>query len=363
MTQIVDCIDNLEALPEIDAGCIDAIVTDPPYGLAFMGKSWDKTLPDRRTWTELLRVLKPGGHAVIFGAPRLYHRLAVDVEDAGFGIRDCLMWLFGSGFPKSLDVSKAIDKAAGAERSVVGARVYGDGHVQRSTETIGYGGCDPSADTRNITAPATPEAAAWAGWGTALKPAYEPILLARKPLDGTVAANVLAHGTGGINVDACRVGDSGGGVRCTNRGPDGKCLGHKNAGQSTSGETFHGLKPEGPMGRWPANVILDDDGPEEWRRYFYCAKASRSEREAGLQADDGKRANTHPTVKPVALMRWLVRLVTPPGGLVLDPFCGSGSTGVACVYEGVRFLGLELDAGYAEIARARIAHAKGPLLR
>lgn len=352
MTQIVDCIDNLKALPAMDAGCIDAIVTDPPYGLAFMGRSWDKTLPDRRTWTELLRVLKPGGHAVIFGAPRIYHRLAVDVEDAGFEIRDCLMWLFGSGFPKSLDVSKAIDKAAGAERTeVVGkSKRHGGGTME------GHGWNIP-AETPDILAPATPEAAAWSGWGTALKPAYEPILLARKPLDGTVAANVLAHGTGGINVDGCRVGDEDMSPQWDREWRDN--TGVFNDGFPQTGRV-RGKTP--PPGRWPANLALDDDGPEEWRRYFYCAKASRSEREAGLVADSG-RANTHPTVKPVALMRWLVRLVTPPGGLVLDPFCGSGSTGVACVHEGVRFLGLELDAGYAEIARARIAHAKGPLLR
>jgi hypothetical protein len=345
----------------MDESSIDAIVTDPPYGLAFMGKSWDKALPDPRTWSELLRVLKPGGHAVIFGAPRLYHRLAVDVEDAGWEVRDCLMWLFGSGFPKSLDVSKAIDKAAGAEREVVGTRTL-TGNAAQTTKEKG-GTYASNTDSRGvpvkevpITAPATPEARQWEGWGTALKPAYEPILLARKPLDGTVAANVLAHGTGGINVDGCRVVfDTA--TEDTRRKPvptSGWCL----SGSPTSGS----MDDSALAGRWPANLILDDDGPEDWRRYFYCAKASKREREAGL-ISDGARANTHPTVKPVSLMRWLVRLVTPRGGLVLDPFCGSGSTGVACVHEGVRFLGLELDAGYAEIARARIAHAKGPLLR
>jgi hypothetical protein len=357
VTQIVDCIDNLEALPAMDESSIDAIVTDPPYGLAFMGKSWDKALPDPRTWSELLRVLKPGGHAVIFGAPRLYHRLAVDVEDAGFEIRDCLMWLFGSGFPKSLDVSKAIDKAAGAEREVVGRR-----DVTRDLARNGRRGDEAISPvpvrgaTIDVTAPATEAARQWQGWGTALKPAYEPILLCRKPLDGTVAQNVLTHGTGAINVDGCRVVfDTA--TEDTRRKPvptSGWCL----SGSPTSGS----MDDSALAGRWPANLILDDDGPEDWRRYFYCAKASKREREAGL-ISDGARANTHPTVKPVSLMRWLVRLVTPRGGLVLDPFCGSGSTGVACVHEGVRFLGLELDAGYAEIARARIAHAKGPLLR
>jgi hypothetical protein len=360
VTQIVDCIDNLEALPAMDAGSIDAIVTDPPYGLAFMNKNWDKALPDRRTWSELLRVLKPGGHAVIFGAPRLYHRLAVDVEDAGFEIRDCLMWLFGSGFPKSLDVSKAIDAAAGAVRTEVLStrKLTGTARIIGGLSSASAGRSDEMyqthklRDTLEIMAPATPEAAAWSGWGTALKPAYEPILLCRKPLDGTVAHNVLTHGTGAINVNGCRIASSEALVRPAIHRYENVALG-KGLGAG---------RQEEPPGRWPANLILDDDGPEEWRRYFYCAKASRSEREAGLVADSG-RANTHPTVKPVALMRWLVRLVTSKGGLVLDPFCGSGSTGVACVHEGVRFLGLELDAGYAEIARARIAHAKGPLLR
>ena len=386
VSQVVDCINNLDALPVMDEGCVDAIVTDPPYGLGFMGKSWDCALPDPRTWAECLRVLKPGGHAVIFGAPRLYHRLAVAVEDAGFEVRDVLMWMFGSGFPKSLDVSKAIDGSLGADRKAVGVRVYGDGHVQRSTETIGYGGCDPSADTRAITAPATPEAAAWAGWGTALKPAYEPILLVRKPLVGTVAQNVLTYGTGGINVDACRVGDES--TRRQNTAEMGYHGGNTAASYSTGSDA----------GRWPANVIMDEEagavldeqtgtlhghgsrshaGSAGWfagagttravsggepggaSRFFYCPKASRSEREAGLKATDGQRANTHPTVKPIALMEWLVCLVTPPGGLVLDPFCGSGSTGVACARLGVRFLGLELDPDYAELARMRIAHARG----
>jgi len=350
VSQVVDCINNLDALPAMDAGCVDAIVTDPPYGLAFMGKAWDKTLPDPQTWVEALRVLKPGGHALIFGAPRLYHRLACAVEDAGFEIRDVLMWMFGSGFPKSLNVSKA------------------------------------------IAAPATPEAAAWAGWGTALKPAYEPILLVRKPLIGTVAQNVLTHGTGGINVDACRVD---GAKPATTRGAGGQHGFYSGGAQGR-------IEDDG-RGRWPANVIMDEEagaildeqsgirtthsgivkshhaamgysgsagfaGERQVRadsggasRFFYCPKASRSEREAGLEATDGQRANAHPTVKPIALMEWLVRLVTPPGGLVLDPFCGSGSTGVACARLGVRFLGLELDPDYAAIARRRIEHARGLL--
>lgn len=377
MSQVVDCINNLDALPVMDEGCVDAIVTDPPYGLGFMGKSWDKTLPDPRTWSECLRVLKPGGHAVIFGAPRLYHRLACAVEDAGFEVRDVLMWVFAQGFPKSLDVSKAIDGHLGAVRQVVGF------DAQKAKQQTGKAGTSALSDfagnTGEVTAPATTEAATWAGWGTALKPAYEPILLVRKPLIGTVAQNVLTHGTGGINVDACRV----------------------EGGASVFGTGAGGGAFVDAVGRWPANVIMDEEAgsildeqsghtkskdaprhnsaatrsvangaerPHITRghedsggasRFFYCPKASRSEREAGLEATDGQRANTHPTVKPIALMEWLVRLVTPPGGLVLDPFCGSGSTGVACARLGVRFLGLELDPDYAELARMRIAHARG----
>lgn len=350
MSQVVDCINNLDALPDMDAGCVDAIVTDPPYGLAFMGKAWDKTLPDPRTWSECLRVLKPGGHAVIFGAPRLYHRLACAVEDAGFEVRDVLMWMFGSGFPKSLDVSKAIDGHLGVERERVPAT--GGLHKNANLNDDGWKNIGLEGATMAGPVAATPEAAAWAGWGTALKPAYEPILLVRKPLVGTVAQNVLTHGTGGINVDACRVEAVPGDEPL--RWEHGRSMG------------FHGAEDRGPCaaltspGRWPANVIMDE-GPEEWRRYFYCPKASRSEREVGLKAPDGQRANTHPTVKPIALMEWLVRLVTPPGGLVLDPFCGSGSTGVACARLGVRFLGLEMDPDYAALARMRVEHARRPL--
>ena len=364
--QVVIQGNNLDLLPLLPEASIDAIVTDPPYGLAFMGKSWDKTLPDPRTWTEALRVLKPGGHALIFGAPRLYHRLAVAVEDAGFEVRDVLMWMFGSGFPKSLDVSKAIDGHLGVERT----EVVGQHACPGSLGTTAYGKMERKPV--DLLAPATSEAAAWAGWGTALKPAYEPILLVRKPLIGTVAANVLTYGTGGINVDACRVGD--------------EVLPPAVSGTAGGFASYSGgsgaVTPE-RVGRWPANVIMDE-GPEEWRRYFYCPKASRSEREAGLEAfparvvdesrEDGSagrenpragagrkgggRRNHHPTVKPLDLMAWLVRLITPPGGIVLDPFTGSGSTLVACAREDVRGIGFELDPEYVAIANARIAHER-----
>ena len=368
-----DCLDVLRT---IDTNTIDAIVTDPPYGLSFMGKRWDYDVPSVEVWYECLRVLKPGGHLLAFAGTRTQHRMAVRIEDAGFEIRDMIAWVYGSGFPKSLDVSKAIDKHGGASVAWFGPwfRKWRTEHgiTQKQvaalfpSKTGGLTGCvanwelgfnlptpdqfnlirdtfglpfdsieaaerevvaqqrgtvlavapgqdnDRSSTTLDITAPATPAAQQWAGWGTALKPALEPITVARKPLTGTVAANVLEHGTGALNVDGCRVGDA--------------------------------------SGRWPANLI--HDGSEEpaallgdAARFFYCAKASRSDRGEG---------NNHPTVKPTDLMRYLCRLVTPPGGTVLDPFTGSGSTGKAAALEGFHFLGIEREAEYLDIARARI---------
>jgi site-specific DNA-methyltransferase (adenine-specific) len=324
-----DCLDVLRTLP---ADSVDAIVTDPPYGLAFMGKKWDYDVPSEEIWRECLRVLKPGGHLLAFAGTRTQHRMAVRIEDAGFEIRDMIAWVYGSGFPKSLDVSKAIDKAAGYWRGKAGEVVSDNG-------AMSGGNYDrtPKGD------PITAAAAAWQGWGTALKPALEPITVARKPLIGTVAENVLAHGTGALNVDGCRVGD--------------EVLAAQVRGVTRMG-TFEGADgnetPERIV-RWPANLI--HDGSEEVvgllndaARFFYCAKASKRDR------DDG---NNHPTVKPTDLMRYLCRLVTPPNGLVLDPFTGSGSTGKAAMLEGFRFAGCELSAEYIEIARARIAHAAG----
>lgn len=339
-----DCIESMRGMADAS---VDAIVTDPPYELGFMGKAWDSTgiAYNVEVWREALRVLKPGGHLLAFGGSRTYHRLAAAVEDAGFEIRDQIMWIYGSGFPKSHNL---------------------DG--------------------------------AWSGWGTALKPAHEPICVARKPLSGTVAANVLAHGTGALNIDGCRVatGESTARVQrgTTNAWEGGAFSGEVNTGSDA--------------GRWPANVIHDGseevlqafpDAPGQLAavsttapspktsnvygamrrdgeasadsenhgtvgfkmrpgarrldagsaaRFFYCAKASKSDRGA---------SNTHPTVKPTDLMRYLCRLVTPLGGVVLDPFMGSGSTGKAAVLEGFRFIGCELSAEYIEIARARIQHA------
>ena len=421
MTVVVaDCIEHMRSM---DEHSVDAVVCDPPYGLEFMGKDWDKlgatneeaadspgwraghggagaasatngvpfggagqrvrygtSSASMQTWheqwaTECLRVLKPGGHLLAFGGTRTYHRLAAGIEDAGFEIRDCLAWMYGSGFPKSHNL---------------------DGE--------------------------------WDGWGTALKPAFEPVVVARKPLVGTVAANVLLHGTGALNIDGCRVANTAE-DRVANTAEDraaseaamsGERM-WRRAGQEGAATFGTGLQ-EGPQampeqGRWPANVVLDEEaaglldeqtgeltsganpsrrgsdklrdaygdfkGQEECSpargadsggasRFFYCAKASSAERNAGLDGFEerargnlnqgmqnmGKRTthfrNAHPTVKPVELMRWLIRLVTPPGGLVLDPFTGSGTTGVAAHLEGVEFLGIEREAEYAEIARARI---------
>jgi len=340
MTELIhgDCLEVLRSMPDCS---VDAVVTDPPYGLSFMGKKWDYDVPGVEVWAECIRVLKPGGHLLAFAGTRTQHRMAVRIEDAGFEIRDMIAWVYGSGFPKSLDVSKAIDKAAGAEREVVGQ--------VKKLQSFGYegnncfGGDIERGGVMQITTPATPEAKQWQGWGTALKPALEPITVARKPLIGTVAENVLQYGTGAINVDGGRVGDNAGWSYPNGRG-----------GTAWHGRDSLANNLTEPMaatqGRWPANFI--HDGSEEATdllkdsaRFFYCAKASK--------ADRGEN-NHHPTVKPTDLMRYLCRLVTPPNGVVLDPFMGSGSTGKAAALEGFGFIGIEREAEYVAIAQARI---------
>ncbi len=421
---------NLETMARMPDSSVDAIVTDPPYGLGrepdpaamltawldhgylevkgrgFMGKEWDAFVPQPRFWQEAHRVLKPGGHVLSFFGTRTYDWGVMAMRLAGFEIRDQLAWCFGSGFPKSHDVSKAIDRAAGAEREVVGKYIppqddpknrWSDKNSQYSDKltainpNVDFNGASstPGSKYGAITAPATPEAQQWAGWGSALKPALEPIVLARKKLaEKSIAANVLAWGTGGINVDGCRVGTGdlisfgsrqiGDGIKynpiATERMTEGK---------------------QHPSGRWPANLAHDGspevlagfpevssgvvkphhndmrgDGHQSntygvykanhsergfgdsgsAARFFYCAKADATERSYGLPK--GKK-NRHPTVKPLALMRWLVRLITPPGGLVYDPFAGSGTTFAACMEEGFQFIGSELDAEYAEIGNIR----------
>ena len=428
----------LELLREMEDNSIDSIVTDPPYGLSackpeqirvavenwihgrdhnpggkgFMGKEWDSFVPGPEVWKECLRVLKPGGHIAAFAGSRTVDLMGLAIRLAGFEVRDQLQWIYGSGFPKSLDVSKAIDKSKGAEREVVGrySSQLPGGHILAQDEwSKKHRGS--SGERGSITTPATDLAKQWDGWGTALKPAHEPIILARKPLIGTVAKNVEEHGTGGINVDGCRV-----------EGPKPK-MGARTStvvgANSMSGASTGRTSIPGAVdnsGRWPANIILDEEagemldvqsgtlksgsfvgtvqkptdgvskGKERSRvradrpsdtggasRFFYCAKASKKEREQGLEhlpnqrRTDGResdienprlrtseRKNTHPTVKPISLMRWLVRLITPPGGTVLDPFTGSGSTGIAAKLDGFEFVGCELSEEYVAIANARI---------
>jgi site-specific DNA-methyltransferase (adenine-specific) len=369
-----DCREIIATLPDCS---IDSIVTDPPYELGFMGKKWDTSgiAYDLELWTECLRVLKPGGHLLAFGGTRTYHRMACAIEDAGIEIRDSIHWLYGSGFPKSLDVSKAIDKAAGAEREVVGVGAAACEWIERGEPCPGHGddnGRYGETVHAPATAPATDAARQWSGYGTALKPAHEPIVVARKPLVGTVAANVQQHGTGALNIDGARVGtdDSlpvAGGDHVTTNRVFGKGLGVSSGRSAMLG------------GRWPANVITDGSIDAEWVRYFYVAKPSKRERNAGLDKlpqmlggsfeggnDKRKgdkpqmtlRANHHPTVKPLALMRYLVRLVTPPGGIVLEPFAGSGTTLAAAVLEGFNAIGCELTEDYLPIIEGRIAWAE-----
>lgn len=419
---------------------VDAVVTDPPYHLTsivkrfgganaapagfgtdgafsrasrgFMGQEWDggDIAFNPALWAEVLRVLKPGGHMVAFSGTRTYHRMACAIEDSGFEIRDQIAWVYGSGFPKSHDVSKALDKMAGAEREVIGQK-RGQGNIPNDR---GEWGLKPNTPV-DVTAPATDAARQWHGWGTALKPAFEPICLARKPLDGTVAANVLAHGVGALNIDGCRI----------------EAEGENTARQSGVNSGVYGVdnranvRGGSDLGRFPANFAHDgsaevvalfpgeagaaapvtrrgsdkfrntygafrgnvDEGGSTFQgdsgsaaRFFYCAKASKRDREEGLDhlprqaggtvGNDGKhmtrkeedyapeaRANIHPTVKPTELMQWLCRLVTPPGGLVFDPFTGSGSTGKAALLEGFRFIGAEMTPEYIPIARARLEWA------
>ena len=422
-----DCIETMNAMPPES---VDAIVTDPPYGLGFMGKKWDG-LPPSLEWAEACyRVLKPGGHIAAFGGTRTWHRLAVAIEDAGFEMRDSLAWLYGSGFPKSHDVGKAIDKLAGAEREVIGQSPYAarrPNPMGGSVYEMNAAGYDVSADL-TVTAPATPEAQQWDGWGTALKPAFEPIVLARKPLaEKTVARNVLAHGTGAINVDACRIGTednlSGGGEGTGKAGsfrfggyltfealqaaaetdevtPDGKNRARAVLARAMSTHSERVSNAKG--GRWPANVLLDHHAaawvdeqsgvgqaggypaskgvksspgangtmgggwagayrehrettlPGGASRFFYSAKAPKSER----PNVDGVQ---HPTVKPLAIMRWLIRLVTPPGGTVLDPFAGSGTTIEAALMEGFDPVGIEMEADYLPLIQHRIDRQAGTL--
>jgi site-specific DNA-methyltransferase (adenine-specific) len=415
-----DCIEQMR---QLKSNSVDSIVTDPPYELGFMGKSWDSTgiAYSVKMWDEALRVLKPGGHLLAFSGSRTYHRMVVAIEDAGFEIRDQIMWVYGSGFPKSLDVEKAINKTAGVQFKAQPASGVG---FMNSTDD----GYNTTLNQLVQVGESTDKAKQWAGWGTALKPAHEPIVLARKPLIGTVATNVIIHGTGALNIDGSRV--------------DGRELSQSRGSKTTSAvysninvESLTNAYPQ-ELGRWPANFIHDgsdevvelfpitspskaaprnpngkistnafgdfngqpgiigghNDNGGSAARFFYCAKASKKDRNEGLDDFAGKevgtkgnglaltcatcgastlqgcecpdrtyvnptRANYHPTVKPTELMRYLVRIVTPPNGTVLDPFMGSGSTGKAAVLERFNFIGIDQSADYLEIATARIKHA------
>jgi hypothetical protein len=414
--------DCREVMASLVANSIDSIVTDPPYELGFMGKKWDATgiAYSVELWIEALRVLKPGGHLLAFGGTRTYHRMACAIEDAGFEVRDSLHWLYGSGFPKSLDVSKAIQAGGGPES--IRRLSMGNAYVPSGRGRVNYdhgGGSVMNGAAGDVDL--SPDAASWKGWGTALKPAHEPIVMARKPLVGTVAANVLAHGTGALNIDGCRIGSESVPTKPTSyRGGEGW---DGNKAKSRDEWNNH-------TGRWPANVLLDEeaaamldeqsgdmrargnrsptkrrgrgDGSTNFHfvgkdgdidtgdtggasRFFYVAKASRKERDLGCEhlppksageatdrAEDtdglnspragagrtGGARNYHPTVKPVQLMRYLVRMVTPPSGVVLDPFTGSGTTGVATIAEGFKFVGIEREAEYKAIAEARLVAAE-----
>jgi len=406
--------DCFEKLKNLEKNSIDSVVTDPPYGLSFMGKKWDYDVPSVDIWREVLRVLKPGGHVLSFCGTRTYHRMVVKMEDAGFEIRDQIQWIYGSGFPKSMDVSKAIDKAAGAEREVLEFKDVGPD--MRS-------GCFENAEGRMIaaiTAPATNLAKQWSGWGTALKPANEPICLARKPLEGTVAANVEKWGVGGLNIDGARIG-----AEQVESGRSGQ----KECASESFGKKLMSTEKQFVQGRWPANVIFDEEAAaildeqsgilktggagkhgDNYKgnvtnfggirapqltagdsggasRFFYVAKASKRERNVGLEGMPLKTNDTHnnpsrmvgasaakakaemdtsgtagnqnfhPTVKPIKLMEYLVKMITPPNGLVLDPFAGSGSTGVAAVALGFDFIGIEREPAYVEIAEKRIQNS------
>lgn len=418
--------DCLLALDELEENSVDAIVTDPPYELNFMGKGWDNAgiSFSKDTWAKCLRVLKPGGYLLAFGGSRTYHRIACAIEDAGFEIRDCIMWLYGSGFPKSMNISKGIE--AREQYGKAGTKYKrkieqsGDGEEYTVVQTNNGAMGEKYEANRKEYTPKSQDAKKWAGWGTTLKPSYEPVIVARKPLDGSCVANVMKWGVGGINIDECRVGDE---VVSIHNAPVGTFAGGE-YGRGSDTESYRSS-----VGRFPANTILtydDTDSEEVCRgfpnskggsgkgfrkdayeekptatnftrgdfvpynddgsaaRYFYCAKASKKDRDEGLEefdedtTDDGRnkpidnpylgegtmRHNIHPTVKPTTLMQYLVRLVTPKGGTVLDPFMGSGSTGKAVAYEnnernaGYKFIGIEKETEYCKIAEARIKYVE-----
>lgn len=349
-------------LSEQESHSAHAVITDPPYGIEFLGESWDKVLPPQEIWNECFRVLKPGGFCLSFGHSRLYHRMACQLEDAGFIIKDCLCWGYASGYPKSYNISKAFDKDAGAEREVIAKRVHPTLKNKPKVKSNAYHveslNSDEHCESWDITAPATEEAKMWDGWGTALKPAWEPIVLAQKPLDGNYIENVRKYKVGVLNIDDCRIPYAS--------EEDRKSLESfiNFAGKDCGDDEYFSVNSGGkkqvnvhPLGRWPANVMWLDPIFADYDRFFLVPKPSKSEK---------KSYNTHRTVKPVDLMKRLVTLVTPkPSQIgedvwVVDPFMGSGTTGVACRMLGRSFLGYEKDTenGYFDIAKKRIESAR-----
>lgn len=393
-----DCLNKLK---ELEDNSVDSIVTDPPYGLSFMNKKWDYDVPSVEIWTECLRVLKPGGHLLSFSGSRTYHRMAVRIEDAGFEIRDQIMWIYGSGFPKSHNIGKAVDKLNGIE-------------IEKTTETL-FNNPDGKRDLSKRSDYGYKYEAQneWEGWGTALKPAHEPIVVARKPLsENTVALNVLKWGTGGMNIDESRIGykDDKPSLKVINQGND-----LTGWGVELDKGRLEDWEPNN-TGRWPANIILDEEAgkvldeqsgiskstPDKRTiktptgqmfgtgkitshndkggasRFFYCPKTSKKDRDEGLDGFEDRpsymvengsntsgingeryerttiQKNNHPTVKPTSLMEYLIKLVTPVNGTILDPFMGSGSTGKAAVRNGFDFIGIEREEEYIKIAEARI---------
>ena len=378
----MDCLEGMKKIPD---NSIDSCVTDPPYGLSkepdirevlkkwlnnepydhkhagFMGKTWDSFVPHPDIWREVYRVLKPGAHALVFAGTRTQDLMTISLRLAGFEVRDVIEWLYFSGFPKSLDVGKAFDRRAGAVREVIGKSL--SGRRKESTwnpEGKNSGVFRPNNDGYEITAPATDLAKKWDGWGTALKPAHEPIVMVRKPLDGTVADNVEKYGTGAINIDGCRIDYSDEQDRNQNTEGLSRFLSTSGGWKNTS---INGVIPSGKSikGRFPANIVTTE--PDAfWSKYCNVTppelskKASKRDRNSDWRGEEITfNRNTHPTCKPTDLMAWLVRLATPPGGIVLDPFAGSGSTLVAAKREGFNFIGFELEKEYVEIAEARIS--------
>jgi len=341
-----DCIEEMQKM--IDEGVqVDSVVTDPPYELGFMGKSWDSTgiAFQKETWELAYQLLKPGGHLLAFSSSRTYHRMAVAIEDSGFDIRDQMMWLYGSGFPKSLNIGKGVDKKQGNDREVLGTKIT----------NVGMQGNNFKRGSKSGEVEVTKGNSEWEGWGTALKPAHEPIVMARKPLsEKSIADNILKHGTGGINIDGSRVEGGRFPANVMHDGSEEVVSGFPHTKSGTLSPDMNIKESTGWSGGSKAdrvkNTFIGNEGSAA--RFFYCPKVSKSER-----GED----NTHPTVKPQELMKYLCRLVTPKGGTLLDPFMGSGSTGMAAKDEGFKFIGIEREKEYFEIAEKRI-NAASPLM-